>query len=123
MFWTLIEKEWKNVLKSPKFVATCGVCCLLILASGHDPLAAMVFYRMAAEHGNAQAAVNLAYSLIEGDNAWRDPVAGYGWCLVGIERGDAEQKPEFTEDCDYLGGLVDDAARSAGEARAAAILR
>ncbi len=33
MFWTLIEKEWKNVAKSPKFVATCGVSCLLILAS------------------------------------------------------------------------------------------
>ncbi len=33
MFWTLIEKEWKNVARSPKFVATCGVSCLLILAS------------------------------------------------------------------------------------------
>ncbi len=33
MFWTLIEKEWKNVAKSPKFVATCGVSCLLIVAS------------------------------------------------------------------------------------------
>ncbi len=32
MFWTLIEKEWKNVARSPKFVATCGVSCLLILA-------------------------------------------------------------------------------------------
>ncbi len=33
MFKTLIEKEWKSVLLSPKFAATFGVCSVLILLS------------------------------------------------------------------------------------------
>ena len=33
MLWVLIEKELKSILQSPKFVATFGVCSLLILLS------------------------------------------------------------------------------------------
>jgi len=33
MLWILIEKELKSILQSPKFVATFGVCSLLILLS------------------------------------------------------------------------------------------
>lgn len=33
MTWTLIEKEWRNVLQSPKFAATFAVCALLVLLS------------------------------------------------------------------------------------------
>jgi ABC-type transport system involved in multi-copper enzyme maturation permease subunit len=33
MLWVLIEKELKSILQSPKFIATFGVCSLLILLS------------------------------------------------------------------------------------------
>ena len=33
MLWVLIEKELKSIIQSPKFVATFGVCSLLILLS------------------------------------------------------------------------------------------
>ncbi len=33
MLWVLVEKELKSILQSPKFVATFGVCSLLILLS------------------------------------------------------------------------------------------
>ena len=33
MFWLLVEKELKSIILSPKFVATFGICSLLMLLS------------------------------------------------------------------------------------------
>lgn len=81
---------------------------------GQSDLAAMAIYKMAAEAGAPQGALNYAYSLIEGEAAWRNPGLGWAWCLAAIDRADAGA--DFSEDCDYLGGLLDEDTKDAGAA-------
>ena len=88
---------------------------------GQDNLAAMALYRMAAERGYADGAVNLAYELIEGEEGWRDPAAGYGWCLAGMAWDSNNQ--DLAEDCTYLAEQISAEDRTSGEAKAAELTR
>ena len=89
---------------------------------GTDRLASMALSEMAARLGHPQAAINLAYDLIEVENGWQDPAAGWGWCLVALEQAKPADLAGFQEDCDYLSGLIDDETRAAGAALAPALL-
>ncbi len=87
-----------------------------------DPMAALALYRMAAERGAPQAALNMAYMLIEdAPEAWRDPTEGWAWCLAALDRATADH--DFADDCEYLRGLLDDATIAAGEAMAPGLPR
>ncbi len=80
-----------------------------------DPMAALALYRMAAERGAPQAALNMAYMLIEdAPEAWRYPAEGWAWCLAALDRATADH--DFADDCEYLRGLLDDATIAAGAA-------
>lgn len=86
-----------------------------------DPLAAMALYRMSADAGHPRGAVNLAYALIEGVEAWRDPALGYGWCLSGLSRAKPEDAEEFQQDCEYLADVIGEDAARAGKELAPAL--
>jgi len=82
-----------------------------------DGFAAHALYRMAAEKGHHTAALNLAYDYIEGvgpEAAWKDPARAWAWCLLAQEW--ARDGADYTEDCDYLAGQIDDAAKAEGVA-------
>lgn len=90
----------------------------------HDPFAALALYLMAARQGYAQAAINVAYTLIEDDiGALHDPATGWAWCQVGLEQADDADRSAFVEDCQYLSEMVDAAARVRAEEIRPTLLR
>jgi TPR repeat protein len=84
-----------------------------------DDLAAMGFYTMAARAGETQAAINLAFMLIEGPEAYRDPVEGYAWCLYVADRTDPDNKPGYEADCRALREMIDQESADAAVKRVA----
>jgi len=84
-----------------------------------DDLAAMGLYTLAARAGETQAAINLAYMLIDGPEAYRDPVEGYAWCLYGADKTKPDNKPAYEADCRYLRGLIDQESADAAVERVA----
>ncbi|WP_425050447.1 tetratricopeptide repeat protein [Psychromarinibacter sp. S121] len=89
----------------------------------YDPMAAIALYRMAAEQGHSQAAINLAYWLIEWDFGWTNPAEGWAWCQIGIEQAEPDDLAGYEADCAYLADFVDEAAMAAAEEIKPGLLR
>lgn len=88
-----------------------------------DSYAAAGLYAIAARLGYAQAAVNLAFVLIDSPKSGlHDPATGWGWCLIALDRADAPDLEALQGDCDYLQERVGDEDQAAGRAFAAAEL-
>lgn len=91
-------------------------------AVGRDLVAALALYEKAAGLGNPQAAVNLGYLLAGGRIGWADPVGGYAWCLVAVERAHPGERGGFEADCAELGKGLDETARTQANARAGELM-
>ncbi|SIN92156.1 tetratricopeptide repeat protein [Vannielia litorea] len=84
-----------------------------------SPEAAYLAFREAVKGGMALAGINLGEFVTATEGWWQDPVAGYGYCLWGINSASESERDGFIQTCEplveYLSVEEEDAAKRFAE--------
>lgn len=89
-------------------------------ACAYDPAQAAVWHRRSAEHGNAGAQFNLAFSYWDGRGVEKNPVEAYLWASLAVHCAKTRMRPAETVR-DQAAATLDAAARAVADERIAAL--